>query len=186
MNEKEHEPTYPGAEELMDQLGSERIDMMRSMMDVEYKPGEEEDGSATRTERRIPTLSPYRDPDPDNPDYKTPLSPGEEKQFQAWVRTNTVPFDDSATSDYDMRGFWKAAQEGDPNANTAVSKFDNRIHFPDTFKTPYHRTFSNESQYATSDAPHWVGDRLIDKNGNVVADETPGAAQPAPGTLSAS
>jgi hypothetical protein len=123
--------------------------------------------------QRIPTLSPYRDPDPDNPDYKTPLSPAEEKQFQAWVRTNKVPFDDSATSDYDMRGFWKAAQEGDPNASTAVSKFDNRIHFPDTYKTPYHRTFSNESQYATSDAPHWVGDRLIDKNGNVVADETP-------------
>lgn len=36
-----------------------------------------------------------------------------------------------------------------------------------------HKTFSNESKYATPDAPHWEGDRLIDKNGRVVADETP-------------
>jgi hypothetical protein len=42
------EPTYPSAEELMDQLGPDHIDMMRSMMDVTYKPGEEEDGAATR------------------------------------------------------------------------------------------------------------------------------------------
>lgn len=41
------EPTNPTAEELMDQLGPDRIDMMRSMMDVTYKPGEEEDGAAT-------------------------------------------------------------------------------------------------------------------------------------------
>jgi hypothetical protein len=34
----------------MDQLGPERIDMMRSMMDVTYKPGEEEDGTATKKE----------------------------------------------------------------------------------------------------------------------------------------
>ena len=113
------------------------------------------------------------DPDPDNPNYKTPLSPDDEKKFQAWVKANNVPFDDSPTSDYDMRGFWKAAQEGDSDASTAVSKFDGKIHFNDKFKTPFHKTFSNESQYATSDAPHWEGDKLIDKDGNVVADETP-------------
>lgn len=42
------EPTYPSAEELMDQLGPDHIDMMRSMMDHQMKPGEEEDGEATR------------------------------------------------------------------------------------------------------------------------------------------
>ena len=122
------------------------------------------------------------DPDPDNPDYKTPLSPSDELKFRAWVKANKVPFDDSASSDYDMRGFWKAAQEGDPNASTAVSKFDGKLHFNDTFKTPFHKTFSNESQYATSDAPHWVGDRLVDNQGNVVADETP-PGKPIPGFI---
>lgn len=42
------EPTYPSAEELMNQLGPERMDFMRSMMEVTYKPGEEEDGAATK------------------------------------------------------------------------------------------------------------------------------------------
>ena len=123
----------------------------------------------------------WTDPDPDNPNFKTPLSPQDELAFQAWVKKNKVPFDDSAQSDYDMRGFWKAAQEGDPDASTAVSKFDGRIHFNDKFKTPFHKTFSNESQYATNDAPHWDGDRLIDKDGNVVADETPPAKPGKPG-----
>ena len=50
MSEPESEPTYPSAEELMDQLGPDRIDMMRSMMDYQMKPGEEEDGAATKPE----------------------------------------------------------------------------------------------------------------------------------------
>lgn len=103
--------------------------------------------------------------------YRTTLSPLEEMQFQDWVRTNKVPFDDSPTSDYDMRGFYRAAISGDPNAQTSRSAFDNRMHFPDTYKTPYHATFSRESQYALPDAPSWSGDRLLDKSGSVVADE---------------
>lgn len=121
-----------------------------------------------------PHISPYRDPDPDNPDYKTPLSTEEEKKFQSWVKKNNIPFDDSLSSDYDMRGYWKAQQEGDPNA----VRSSKNLHFPDTYKTPFHKTFSNESQYSTSDAPHWEGDRLIDKDGQVVADETPQAKPP--------
>ena len=50
MPDKAKEPTYPSAEELMDQLGPDHIDMMRSMMDHKMKPGEEEDGEATRPE----------------------------------------------------------------------------------------------------------------------------------------
>ena len=117
------------------------------------------------------------DPDPENPDYKTPLAPDEEKQFRKWVKDNNIPFDDSPQSDYDMRGYWKAQQEGDQTAQTDISQFDQKPHFPDTFKTPFHKTFSNESQYATSDAPHWDGDKLIDNKGNVVADETPPATK---------
>ena len=122
----------------------------------------------------------WTDPDPDNPDFKTALSPEDELAFQVWRKKNKVPFDDSPTSDYDMRGFWKAGQEGDPDASTAVSKFDGKIHFNDKFKTPFHKSFSNESQYATSDAPHWVGDRLVDKDGNTVIDETPPGKTVAP------
>jgi hypothetical protein len=118
------------------------------------------------------------DPDPDNPDYKTPLSPEDELKFQVWVKKNKIPFDDSPQSDYDMRGFWKAQQEGDPDA---VRSTKNK-HFPDTYKTPFHKTFSNESIYAADNAPHWDGNRLIDVNGNVVADETPGAKPTPPPT----
>jgi hypothetical protein len=33
------------------------------------------------------------------------------KRCESWIKANKVPFDDSPTSDYDMRGFWKSAQE---------------------------------------------------------------------------
>lgn len=112
------------------------------------------------------------DPDPD-PDFRTPLSNQQETQFQNWIRENKIFFDDSPTGDYDMRGFYAGLQSGDPRARTAISPYDNRLHFTDTWKTPYHRTFSNESIYASPDDPHWDGYRLIDKNGNVIADETP-------------
>src|SRR6266850_2263287 len=93
------------------------------------------------------------------PNYHTPLSPENEQKFQRWVKDTGVPFDNSGESDYDMRGFWRGLQQGDPDAKTAVSQFDGKIHFPDTYKTPYHRTFSNESIYASPDAPHWEGDK---------------------------
>jgi hypothetical protein len=114
--------------------------------------------------------------DPSN--FRTSLSPDEEAGFQSWLKANrSVPaireWRDTPRSDYDMRGFFQALQAGDPRAITGVSPFDRQIHFTDTWKTPYHRTFSNESIYASPDAPHWVGDRLIDKTGRVVADETP-------------
>jgi hypothetical protein len=89
------------------------------------------------------------------------------------VKAKKVPWQDTPTADYDMRGYWKSLVAGDPNAKQKKSDFDGKMHFPDTYKTPYHKTFSNESKYATSDAPHWEEDRLIDKDGGVVADETP-------------
>jgi hypothetical protein len=101
--------------------------------------------------------------------YTTQLSPSEESAFQKWVADNKIPWKDDPYADYDMRGFWKAQQSGD---TTAVRNAKSG-HFPDKWKTPYHKTFSNQSMYATSDAPHWDGNRLIDKDGNVLADETP-------------
>jgi hypothetical protein len=104
--------------------------------------------------------------------YVTQLSPAEESKFQTWVSQNKIPFDPSPYADYDMRGYWKSQQGGAP-AGTKTSDFDGRLHFPDTFKTPYHKTFSNESIYATKDAPGWQGDKLVDQQGRVLADETP-------------
>lgn len=104
--------------------------------------------------------------------YQTPLVPQDEQAFQKWVVDNKVPFDDSPKSDYDMRGYWKAQKDGDPEAAQSLNNNDGRMHFPDTYKTPYHESFSNESKYATPDAPHWNNkDQLIDKGGNVVFDE---------------
>ena len=105
--------------------------------------------------------------------YVTQLNPQQEQQFQQWVRDNNIPFRDEANSDYDMRGYFLDNVIGGQGQGTRVSQFDQRPHFPDTYKTPYHRTFSNESRYALPTAPHWEGDRLIDSQGNVVADETP-------------
>lgn len=115
-----------------------------------------------------PAISPHAKPGP----YRTNLDPTQETAFQQWVKSRNIPFDPGPTSDYDMRGYWKASQAGDRNARTQVSGYDALPHFPDTYKTPYHKTFSNESMYATPDAPHWENDRLIDKTGKVVADES--------------
>lgn len=114
-------------------------------------------------------LSPYALPGP----YISKLNPADEQTFQKWVKQNNVPFDPSSTADYDMRGFWSALVSKDPRAVTAISPADGKIHFPDVWKTPYHKTFSNESIYATKSAPHWEGFKLIDREGNVIADETP-------------
>lgn len=105
--------------------------------------------------------------------YTTSLPPDQEHGFQSWVKQNKVPWQDTHDADYDMRGYYKALQSGDATAKQKLSGFDGKMHFPDTYKTPYHKTFSNESMYATPDAPHWDGERLIDKGGKIVADETP-------------
>lgn len=117
---------------------------------------------------KTPQLSPYAKPGP----YKTQLTVPQEDQFQSWVKQNKVPWEDSPTADYDMRGYWKAKQSGNPLAMQQKSQFDGTMHFPDTYKTPFHKTFSNESMYAKPDAPHWDEDKLVDSKGNVVADET--------------
>jgi hypothetical protein len=105
--------------------------------------------------------------------YNTDLG-DHEGAFQQWVHKNKIPFDVSAhVSDYDMRGFWLALQTGDPVAHSAVNKNDGRVHFPDRWKTPYHKSFSAESQWADpSKAPNWnEKDQLVMPDGSVVYDE---------------
>lgn len=112
--------------------------------------------------------------------YNTPLSPEEERTFRIWLSQNNVPFDpDAKVTDYDMRGFYKALLAGDEKAKSAVDRNDQRLHYPDYWKTPYHETFSNESQWATPNAPHWTDDdKLVTQGGKVVFDDRK-AAKPA-------
>lgn len=105
-----------------------------------------------------PVASPYGKPGP----YITPLTPAEQTGFQGWIKQNHVPYDPAPTADYDMPGFYKALQSGDPIAKTAINATDHLPHYPDKWKTPFHKSFSNESQYALPGAPHWEeGDLLV-------------------------
>ena len=104
--------------------------------------------------------------------YQTRLSPPEDMRFRQWRIVNDVPYDASATSDYDMAGFWKALQAGDPTAATGINANDGQMHYTDFFKTPYHESFSRESKFAKPNAPAWNDlDQLIDTLGRVVFDE---------------
>ncbi len=104
--------------------------------------------------------------------YITQLSEKETIPFLKWTRDNKVPYDRSQQADYDMPGFWRALTSGNQLAKTAVDPNDNRIHYPDYWKTPYHQTFSNESQWATPGAPSWnEHDQLVLPNGRVIFDD---------------
>jgi len=101
--------------------------------------------------------------------YQTKLSPRQEQEFQGWVWKNKIPYylhfpPDQSMQDYDMRGFWKDMKAGDLEAKQDPTT----LHFPDKYKTPYHESFSNQSKYATPEAPSWTGDYLFDKNNNLV------------------
>ena len=109
------------------------------------------------------------------PDWQTKLTtlpPDKEKAFLAWVAQNKVPFNPKDKyQDYDMRGFYQALMNKDPRAMTAVNPNDKMLHYPDTWKTPYHETFSSESQYATEGAPSWQENKLVSPSGEVIFDE---------------
>jgi hypothetical protein len=61
---------------------------------------------------------------------------------------------------------------GDPLAKNAVDPNDGIMHFPDTWKTPYHETFSNDSQWALPSAPAWNDkDQLVAPNGGILFDD---------------
>lgn len=115
--------------------------------------------------------SPYIKPGPQV--YSTDLTVAE-PGFQAWVQKNKVPFNPNQTgpSDYDMRGFYHALMTGNPIAQSSVNPNDQRLHYPDYWKTPYHETFSGESQWAGPTAPQWnEHDQLISPGGRILKDE---------------
>jgi hypothetical protein len=105
--------------------------------------------------------------------YNTQLDPLTELLFRGWVGKNNVPFNvDAPVSDYDMRGFYKAQQQQNPMALSALNANDGLMHYPDYWKTPLHQSFSNESQWGMASAPQWVNDsQLAAPNGRVVFDE---------------
>lgn len=104
--------------------------------------------------------------------YQTPLRTDEQAQFFKWLQDNQAPYDPSPQSDYDMAGFWKALQSGNPIAASSVNPNDNQIHYPDYWKTPYHKSFSRESQWALPSAPDWNDkDQLVMPDGTIVYDE---------------
>jgi hypothetical protein len=108
------------------------------------------------------------------PTYNTPLGQLGEMAFRQWVQDNRVPFNPDATApqDYDMRGFYQGLQQQNPKAMTAVNANDGQLHFPDYWKTPLHRSFSNESQWAPPTAPSWNNlDQLVTPGGRIVFDE---------------
>jgi hypothetical protein len=117
------------------------------------------------------------------PDWKlTVLPPEEEAKFQIWAKQNPNSVRgelDNPKADYDVRAHWAAAQRGDPEASLKLNEWDGKMHGNDKFKTPYNGTFSNESMYATPDAPRWQGDKLVTKDGQLVTDETPKPKAPA-------
>lgn len=104
--------------------------------------------------------------------YITILPSAEEAQFQSWANANHVPFDPSPQADYDMRGFWKGLMAHDPRAETNVNANDRKLHYSDYWKTPYHKSFSRESKWATQAAPAWnEKDQLVLPDGSIVFDE---------------
>jgi len=91
--------------------------------------------------------------------YITPLTQEEQPRFNEWLKTGQqggpVNWNTEDLS-YDMPGFWKAMQTGDPEAKSIVIPQDqNRVHYPDKWKTPYEATFSRGSMYALPHAPEW-------------------------------
>jgi len=106
--------------------------------------------------------------------FTTGLSPTQETGFQQWVKQNNVPFNpQQGLQDYDMRGFYQALMAKDPRAMTAVNPNDSQLHYPDYWKTPYHKSFSAESQWANPQtAPVWnEKDQLVTPSGAIVFDE---------------
>ena len=109
---------------------------------------------------------------PDWQSKMTTLTPDQEKAFMDWVQANKVPFNPKDPyPDYDMRGFYQALQSNDPRAVSAVDPNDQRLHYPDYWKTPYHESFSAESQWAKEGAPTWVEDKLTMPTGEVIFDD---------------
>lgn len=87
--------------------------------------------------------------------YFTKLKPKDERKFRRWLKSQGNPWNfdaDAPITDYDLRGYWKEVASQGKN-ESAVNPVDDRLHLPDTYKTPYDTTFSGESKYAKAGVP---------------------------------
>lgn len=105
--------------------------------------------------------------------YQTQLGPAERSAFIDWVHQNHVPYDPSPNADYDMPGFFHGMVTGHPRAQQGMNSNDGQMHYDDYWKTPYHHSFSAESQWAMPGvAPQWINDyQLAEPNGREVYNE---------------
>lgn len=106
--------------------------------------------------------------------FNTPLDSLDEAKFRQWLVDNKVPFNPNVVvSDYDMRGYWQAHERGQPMAaDTQMNANDGKPHYTDYYKTPFHQTFSQDSQWSEPNSPFWFNDhQLGTDNGRVLYDE---------------
>jgi hypothetical protein len=113
--------------------------------------------------------------------FGTNLKPEAEKEFASFAKNiQQLP-----TPDFDLRGLFKEAKGkglvdkilgGQETELGGINPTTQTFHFTDKFKTPFHKSFSRESQFATKDAPRWVQNedqsfRLVDANNKTLIDE---------------
>ncbi len=88
--------------------------------------------------------------------YRTKLGMSEDIQYQAWRAANDVPDENTGfSSEYDMPGFYQEQNQdgivqrllGAMGSGSATEMKSDGLHYPDTYKTPFHPTTSNESKY---------------------------------------
>jgi hypothetical protein len=104
----------------------------------------------------------------------TRLDPVQEQAFLQWIQQNQVPFNpQDKYPDYDMRGFYTGLMNKDPNAVAGINEATQSLHYPDYWKTPYHESFSAESQWAKEGAPTWRENQLVSPKGEVIFEDKP-------------
>ena len=101
---------------------------------------------------------------------KTQLHGPDEAAFQAWVQESGLADVDHEKSFYDYRGFWQDT--------AAREQWHPGQHFPDTYKTHGHPTFSVESQYSqgAGDGGRWEGETFVPPEPGAFAAFARGAA----------
>ena len=103
----------------------------------------------------------------------TVLPSEQETAFQQWLKTNNVNYNPADKyPDYDMRGYYQSLQQGQAE-QPGVNPVDLQLHYPDTYKTPYHESFSSESKWALPGAPSWQGEKLISPAGEIIFETEP-------------
>lgn len=135
-------------------------DLIQSMMQPQMSPQQLQ-------ARNQPYVAPSAGP------MNTQLQPLDEMAFRQWAGQNKVPFDVNApSSDYDMRGFYQGLQQQNPRAVSGINPNDSQMHYPDTWKTPQHQSFSGDSKFAGPMAPRWnEQDQLVSPGARILYDE---------------